>query len=152
MKPVTALIAIIPMLAGQAAVIPQETAPAMRPPAEGPVYIVTGAIGAESRALISARLLKLNATKLHWYEDAGVLRAEVPKKSLAAVKADRDVVLVLSEHDRPAQAAAAQPSHLARVSLFEEPPAPDTLPPAPAPKPAPIVLEAPPPLAPHATT
>src|SRR5947209_4724534 len=100
MNPVTALIAIIPILAGQAAVVPQEKAPAIKTPVEGSVYIVTRASGAESRALFSARLLKLNATKLHWYEDASVVRAEVPKKSLPAVRVDRDVVLVLSEHDR----------------------------------------------------
>src|SRR6266850_978802 len=138
MNPVSALIAIIPMLAGQAAVIPQEKAAATKTPAEGSVYIVTRASGAESKALFSARLLKLNATKLHWYEDASVVRAEVPKKSLASLRADRDVVLVLSEHDRLAQAAAAQPSPLTRVSLFEDSPAPDALPPAPAPKPAPV--------------
>ena len=152
MKSVTALVAIIPILAGQAAVIPQEKAAAMRTPVEGSVYIVTRATGAESRALFSARLLKLSAAKIHWYEDASVVRAEVPKKSLAALRADRDVVLVLSEHDRAAQAAAAQPSPLTRVSLFEESPAPDAPPPAPAPKPAPIVIEAPPPLAPPAAT
>src|SRR2546430_10512012 len=151
MKSVTALVAIIPILAGQAAVIPQEKAPALGTPVPGSVfYIVTRASGAESRALFSARLHKLNATKLYWYEDGSVVRAEVPKKSLPAVKADRDVVLILSEHDRPARAAAAPPGDLTRVSLFEDSPAPDS--PPPAPKPVPIVLEAPPPVAPPATT
>src|SRR5437879_2535305 len=53
MKPVTALIAIIPILAGQAAVVPEEKAPAIRTPVEGSVYIVTRAVGAESRALLA---------------------------------------------------------------------------------------------------
>jgi hypothetical protein len=88
MNTITTLIAIIPVLACQAAVIPPKA------PAPGAVYIVTRAASAEARALFSARLVKLNAANLHWYEDANVVRAEVPKKSLAAVRADREVVLV----------------------------------------------------------
>ena len=104
MKTITVLIAIIPALAGRAAVIP-----AAKAPAPGAVYIVTRASTAESRALLSARLIKMNVTNLHWYDDANVVRAEAPKKALAAVRADRDVVLVLAEHDRPAERRAPAP-------------------------------------------
>ena len=103
MPTIPVLIAIVPLLTAQAATIPSKA------PAPGSVYIVTRAATAESRALLSARLIKMNAANLHWYPDANVVRAEIPKKGLAAVRADRDVVLVLSEHDHPAQ-----------VSLIEE--------------------------------
>src|SRR5690349_18626322 len=101
MRTITVLIAA---LTAQAATIPAKA------PAPGSVYIVTRAATAESRALLSARLVKMSAANLHWYPDANVVRAEIPKKALASVRADRDVVLVLSEHDRPAQ-----------VSVVEEP-------------------------------
>jgi hypothetical protein len=128
MNTITTLIAIIPVLACQAAVIPPKA------PAPGAVYIVTRAASAEARALFSARLVKLNAANLHWYDDANVVRADLPKKSLAAVRADRDVVLVLSEHDHPS-----------RVSIFEDAtPEPE----APARKPAGLLLEPAPPLQP----
>jgi hypothetical protein len=103
MQTITVLIAIVPLLTAQAATIPAKA------PAPGSVYIVTRAATAESRALLSARLIKMNAANLHWYPDANVVRVEIPKKGLATVRADRDVVLVLSEHDHPAQ-----------VSLLEE--------------------------------
>ena len=74
MKTITILIAIIPNLAGQAAVIPAKTA---TPEA---VYIVTRAASAESKALFSARLVKMSATNLRWYDGAGVVRAELPKE------------------------------------------------------------------------
>ena len=114
MRTITVLIA---SLTAQAATIPAKA------PASGSVYIVTRAATAESRALLSARLVKMSAVNLHWYPDANVVRAEIPKKSLATVRADRDVVLVLSEHDHPAQ-----------VSVVEEPvkePEPPVLEPAP---------------------
>jgi hypothetical protein len=103
MQTIPVLIAIVPLLTAQAATIPAKA------PAPGSVYIVTRVATAESRALLSARLIKMNAANLHWYPDANVVRAEIPKKGLATVRADRDVVLVLSEHDHPAQ-----------VSLLEE--------------------------------
>jgi hypothetical protein len=126
MRTITVLIAIIPVLAAQPAPTPAKA------PAAGSVYIVTRAATAESRALLSARLIKMNAANLHWYRDANVVRAAIPKKGLAAVRADRDVVLVLSEHDHPAQ-----------VSLVE---GPEQEPEAPAQKSAVPVLEPAPPL------
>lgn len=136
MKTITVLIAMIPALAGQAAVIPAKT------PAPDTVYIVTRAASAESKALFSARLVKMGATNLRWYDGAGVIRAEVPKKSLDALRADRDVVLVLAEQDRAkrvsifdstapeSEAAAQKPAGL----LLEPAPPFQWLPPAPAPQ------------------
>jgi hypothetical protein len=126
MQTITVLIGIIPLLAAQAATVPAKT------PAPGSVYIVTRATTAESRALLSARLIKMSAVNLHWYPDANVVRAEIAKKDLAAVRADRDVVLVLSEHDHPL-----------KVSLLEAA-APEPEPPAQ--KSAGIILEPAPPL------
>lgn len=126
MKTITVLIAMIPMLAGQAAVIPAKTS---TPDA---VYIVTRASSAESKALFSARLVKMSATNLRWYDGAGVVRAEVPKKSLDAVRADRDVVLVLTEQDRSK-----------RVSIFDSTAQESE---AAAQKPAGLLLEPAPPL------
>jgi len=124
MRTITVLIAIIPVLAAQPVTTPAKAA--------GSVYIVTRAATAESRALLSARLIKMNAANLHWYRDANVVRAEIPKKARAAVRAERDVVLVLSEHDPPAQ-----------VSLVE---GPGQEPEAPGQKSAVPVLEPAPPL------
>jgi hypothetical protein len=104
MQTIKILIGIIPLLAAQAAPIPAKA------PAPGSVYIVTRAATAESRALLSARLIKMSAANLHWYPDANVVRAELPKKGLAAVRADRDVVLVLSEHDHPAKVSLVEGS------------------------------------------
>jgi hypothetical protein len=89
MKTIAALIAL--NIACQAAAMPDQSS------GRGPVYIVTRATGAESRALLSARLVKLNAANLHWYDGANVVRADVPEEALQAVRADRDVVLALSE-------------------------------------------------------
>jgi hypothetical protein len=124
MQIISIFIGIIPLLAAQAAAIPAKA------PAPGPVYVVTRATTAESRALLSARLIKMGAANLHWYPDANVVRAEVPKKGLAAVRADRDVVLVLSEHDNPS-----------KVSLME-----GSAPQSDAEKSAGLVLEPAPPL------
>jgi hypothetical protein len=126
MKTITVLIAMIPALAGQAAVIPAKT------PAPDAVYIVTRAASAESKALFSARLVKISATNVRWYDGAGVVRAEVPKKSLDALRADRDVVLVLTEQDRAK-----------RVSIFDSPARESE---AAAQKPAGLLLEPAPPL------
>ncbi len=115
MRTITVLIAIIPVLAAQPATTPAKA------PAPGSVYIVTRAATAESRALLSARLIKMNAANLHWYRDANVVRAEIPKKGLAAVRADRDVVLVLSEHDRPAQEEEV-PAQKSAVPVLEPAP------------------------------
>lgn len=105
-----AIIPVIPILAGQVA-IPAKGPTQGAVPAKGPsqgsavparaapkaVYIVSRATTAESRALFSARLLKMNATKLRWYEDASVVRVQISPKALETLRADRDVVLVLSE-------------------------------------------------------
>jgi len=104
MQTITIFFGIIPLLAAQTATIPAKA------PTPGSVYIVTRATTAESRALLSARLIKMSAAKLHWYPDANVVRAEIPKKGLAAVRADRDVVLVLSEHDHPAKVSLMEGS------------------------------------------
>ncbi len=89
MKAIAALIAL--SFVCQAVVIPDSNS------AHEAVYIVTRAASTESRALLSARLVKMNATNLHWYEGANVVRAEIPDEALSAVRADPDVVLALSE-------------------------------------------------------
>lgn len=120
----TLLIAIIPVLAAQAAVIPAKA------PTPDAVYIVTRATDAESRALLTARLVKMTLTNIRWYDDANVVRAEAPKKALDALRSDRDVILVLSEQNRAK-----------RVSIFD-----DAEPEALRPKQASLLLEPAPPL------
>jgi hypothetical protein len=88
-KTVSLLMTILPILAGQETAIPRKGG------AEEAVYIVSRATTAESRALFSARLVKLNATKLYWYEDANVVRAQISPKDLETLRADSDAVLVL---------------------------------------------------------
>jgi hypothetical protein len=158
-KALSLLIAIIPVLAGQTGMVPANSAaheagaaangalkgaavPA-KAAAQGAVYIVSRATTAESRALLSARLLKMNATKLHWYEDAGVVRAQISPKALATLRADRDVVLVLSEtvpaETTPGgQAAVAQEASVQPALPLSPEPAPTAGvgPPAPASSPA----------------
>lgn len=134
MKTTTIIAAIIPILVSRAAVLP--------PPAPAPatVYLVTRAATAEARALLSARLVKMNATKLHWYDDAGVVRVEIAKKALAIVRTDRDIVLVLSDQDHAAQPTPAKlgsevPLKVLQDSIVE--------PAAAAPQPVASVLPAP---------
>lgn len=110
MRSYTLSIAMIPALFAQAAVIPAQAPPTI-------IYIVTRAGDAASRALFSARLIKLNLTKLHWYEDAAVVRAEAPEKSLGAVRADPDVILVLSDRDRSAQESEVSARENAPVAV-----------------------------------
>ncbi len=129
MKTTAVIAGIIPFLASQAAVVPIKApspppanaplpaAPktpspaAPKPPSVTPslkvVYIVTNAASTESRALLSARLVKLNATNLRWYQEANLVRAEAPARALAAIRADRDVILVLPDGNRPEPAAPA---------------------------------------------
>jgi hypothetical protein len=127
MKTITVFVVFVAtVLASQAAVVPAKA------PVPGAVYIVTRAASAESRALLSARLIKLNVTKLRWYDDTNVVRGEAPKKALVAVRADRDVVLVLADHDHPSQ-----------VSIFDGPAQEAE---AAAPKPAGLLLDPAPPL------
>jgi hypothetical protein len=90
-KTLALLISIVGLLPAQEAVI------LPRGGALEAVYIVSRATSAESRALFSARLLTMDATKLYWYDAASVVRAEMPSTSLEALRADSDVVLVLSE-------------------------------------------------------
>jgi hypothetical protein len=116
MQTIPVLIAIVPLLTAQAATIPAKA------PAPGSVYIVTRAATAESRALLSARLIKMNAANLHWYPDANVVRAEIAKKGLATVRADRDVILVLSEHDHPAQVSLIEASPEEKAPVLEPAP------------------------------
>ena len=136
MKTISLLIAIIPIMpivAGQVA-IPAKGPTQGAVPAKGPtqgaaaaakaaqkaVYIVSRATTAESRALFSARLLKMNATKLHWYEDASVVRAQISPKLLETLRADRDVVLVLSE-TVPSETAFPEKNPGARAGTHETP-------------------------------
>jgi hypothetical protein len=72
--------------------------------------------------LLSARLIKMNAANLHWYPDANVVRAEIAKKGLATVRADRDVILVLSEHDHPAQVSLIEASPEEKAPVLEPAP------------------------------
>ena len=116
MNTMAVLTAIIAVLVGQAGMVPAQAA------ATGVVYVVTRAATAESRALLSARLVKWNATNLRWYDDAAVVRIELPKEALAAVRADPDVILALPELE-PVAAPAAPPEVAAPPK--GPPPAPD---------------------------
>lgn len=121
----TLLALFAPMPASQAAVAPANVP--VNVPAKKTVYIGTRATGAESRALFSARLVKMNATKLRWYDDASVVRAEITRKALATVRADPDVILVLSEENHPAKAVPGQANSGVQVSGLEGPaPEPET--------------------------
>ena len=93
MKTTAALAAILALCVSQTGAFPQQAA------APGLVYLVTRASNAESRALLSARLIKLNAANLRWYEESSVVRAELPAESLECVRADPDVILALPEQD-----------------------------------------------------
>ena len=85
MKTIT-IIAMLPILL-QGVVLPEQDT----------VYVVTRALNAESRALLSGRLVNLSASNLHWYEDSSVVRAAVPRNAVPAIEADRDVMLVLTQ-------------------------------------------------------
>jgi len=123
-KLIPILIAMIPLLGAQTA----------------SVYVVTRAAGAESKALFSAKLVRMNATKLHWYDDAGVVRLEIPAKFLAELQADPDVELVLSDREiygpaepLPAVAPEARPIACATAAARVNPtPPPIPLPVLPA--------------------
>jgi hypothetical protein len=87
-KLIPILVALVSLLGAQP--IPDPT------PARA-VYVVTRATTAESKALFSAKLVKMSATKLHWYDDSSVVRVEISPKALADLQSDPDVALVLPE-------------------------------------------------------
>ena len=91
MKLVCILAAIISLSNGQ---VPADSAPRA-------AYIVTHAASAEAKALFSAKLVKMNAAKLHWYDDSPVVRVEISSKGLAELRADPDVELAIADHDQP---------------------------------------------------
>src|SRR6266496_5673897 len=72
-------------------------AAAVQAPAPATVYLVTRARSAEARAMLSARLVQMHASKLHWYSENGVVRAEVDKDLMTKLDADPDVVLVIGD-------------------------------------------------------
>jgi hypothetical protein len=74
------------------------------------IYIVTRAANVEARAVLSGRLVGMNASSLQWIENSGVVRAELPQDAVDRVKSDKDVVLVLnSEEPATAESAAIVP-------------------------------------------
>jgi len=109
---------------------PKTIAPRPKPSPDT-VYIVTRSTTTESRALLSARLVKLNAKNLHWYENAGVVRADLPKESLTPLRADPEVILALPQSEAPAN--AGQKCALPAAIPSPVPAAPD--PSAPPPQP-----------------
>jgi hypothetical protein len=99
-------------------------------------YIVTRATTTESRALFLARLVKMNATKLHLYDNTSLIRVEIAPTALAGLQSDPDVELVVPDHEtqetygpmpEPKPISCAVPVAPPAVPL---PPAP-LLPPAP---------------------
>ena len=83
MKLIPILIAMIPVLSAQTA-----------------AYVVTRATSPESKALFSAKLVKMNAAKLHWYDNSPVVRVEVSPMALADLQADPDVELVIPDREQ----------------------------------------------------
>jgi hypothetical protein len=84
MKLIPILIAVIPLLDAQTAT----------------TYVVTRATSQESKALFSAKLVKMNATKLHWYENSAVVRVEISSKALPDLETDPDVELVIPDREQ----------------------------------------------------
>jgi hypothetical protein len=105
-------------------------------------YVVTHATSAEAQALFSAKLVKMNATKLHWYDNSAVVRVEISGKGLADLQMDPDVEVVISDHEQPVYGpqplpAATEPKPIScsipAVQTAPVPPlpAPPALPPLP---------------------
>lgn len=90
MKLFPILFAIIPMVDAQT--VPDSKA----------AYVVTRATSAESKALFSAKLVRMNATKLHWYDNSAVVRVEISSKTFAELQVDPDVELVIADHEQQA--------------------------------------------------
>ena len=133
MKIIALLTTILALSTGRAATGPAQAA------APGVFFLVTRAASAESRALLSARLIKLNGSNLKWYDEANVLRLELPADSLECVRADPDVVLALLDLDpsaEPSKAPGGVPLPPAPPGMVQNPPpAPmpmPTIPPPPA--------------------
>jgi hypothetical protein len=112
-----------------------------RPP-EGLVFAVTRATTSESRALLSARLLKMNASSLHWYNDTGVVSLVISPPFMDALKSDPDVALILSDkmydgtpRKQTAPVIQTSPSPTVKAPLPVEKPVAPLKPPAPQPIP-----------------
>ncbi len=132
MKLIPILIAIIPLLNAQTVSDARAA------------YVVTRSTSAESKALFSAKLVKMNATKLHWYENSAVVRVEISSKGVADLQADPDVELVISDHEQtpvygPLPAPLPVPPDAKQISC--------AIPALPAQTPA-VPLTVPPPIAP----
>jgi hypothetical protein len=141
-KLIPILISTLPLLAGQ-------TNP---DPAPRMAYLVTRASSAEAKALFSAKLVRMNASKFHWYEDSSVVRVEISSKALTDLQTDPDVELVFPEREQappsgpqlPPAAPEAKPISCAAAL----PPAnPALAVPLPV-LPAPVLPNMPPPMAP----
>lgn len=107
------------------------------------VYLVIRTSSAEAKALLLSRLVRLNATNLRSYDDANVVRIEVVKEALAAIRADGDVIATVLESDTPIVAAALSEVATTKAALA----APDAIAPPPAIPAPPMTSVAPPPLA-----
>jgi hypothetical protein len=83
MKFIPILIAIIPLLDAQTVT----------------TYVVTRATSQESKALFSAKLVKMSASKLHWYDNSAVVRIEISSKAVPELEADPEVELVIADHE-----------------------------------------------------
>ncbi len=79
---------MLPLLAQSAAEAPRAA------------YLVTRATSAEAKALFSAKLVRMNAAKFHWYEDSSVVRVEISPKALTDLQTDPDVELVFPEREQ----------------------------------------------------
>ncbi len=104
MKPISIFLGIVPLFGGQV------VGTLVDAPDQRAVYVVTRATSAESKALFSAKLVRMSVTKLRWYDDAAVVRIEVTSKTLADLQSDPDVALVLLDNGQAGSAEPAPPS------------------------------------------
>jgi hypothetical protein len=72
-------------------------------------YLVTKSTTAESKALFSAKLVRMNAAKLHWYDNSPVVRVELSPKALTDLQTDPDVELVIPDQQFPTYGPPAPP-------------------------------------------
>ena len=93
---------LIPILIATLPLLPAQT---ISDPVSGAAprvaYLVTHATSAEAKALFSAKLVRMNAAKFHWYEDSSVVRVEISSKALIDLQTDSDVELVFPEREQP---------------------------------------------------